>query len=257
MPEPLLPTEFADARAVRRDVVPGDRAERYAQRMASSMDEMQAFYDAAFPRIQEALAYCDKFPLDDLPDDATRLLQLVYSTIMVAMCVEIWHQPKVIDSADARARPDRRAAAVTGPKVPSCPADSHRDRLRRPRRAGRGAGLRAGVDLRLGPAVGGPVRAPRARRRTDPRIELAQRGPDPRATVGHGDGVRNRRDRPVSRGRFRACFGTGFTARLALGRRPMTLAALADYVTALRRLLAGETADRGRRRRPGCSTPPA
>jgi 5,10-methylenetetrahydromethanopterin reductase len=46
----------------------------------------------------------------------------------------------------------------------------------------------------------------------------------------------------ISRGRFRACFGTGFTARLALGQRPMTLAALGEYVTALRRLLAGESA---------------
>jgi 5,10-methylenetetrahydromethanopterin reductase len=46
----------------------------------------------------------------------------------------------------------------------------------------------------------------------------------------------------ISGGRFRACFGTGFTARLTVGQRPMTLTALADYVTALRRLLAGETA---------------
>ncbi|MFC5750665.1 LLM class flavin-dependent oxidoreductase [Actinomadura rugatobispora] len=46
----------------------------------------------------------------------------------------------------------------------------------------------------------------------------------------------------LSDGRFRACFGTGFTARLAVGQRPMTLDALAGYVTALRRLLAGETA---------------
>ena len=46
----------------------------------------------------------------------------------------------------------------------------------------------------------------------------------------------------ISGGRFRACFGTGFTARLAAGQRPMTLDALSDYVTALRRLLAGETA---------------
>ncbi|WP_194903864.1 LLM class flavin-dependent oxidoreductase [Catenulispora rubra] len=43
----------------------------------------------------------------------------------------------------------------------------------------------------------------------------------------------------LSGGRFRACFGTGFTARLAVGQRPMTLAALAEYVTAVRRLLAG------------------
>jgi 5,10-methylenetetrahydromethanopterin reductase len=47
----------------------------------------------------------------------------------------------------------------------------------------------------------------------------------------------------LSGGRFRACFGTGFTARLAMGQRPMTWAALAEYVTTLRRLLAGETAD--------------
>jgi len=46
----------------------------------------------------------------------------------------------------------------------------------------------------------------------------------------------------VSGGRFRACFGTGGTARWALGKRPMTLAALGDYVTVIRRLLAGETA---------------
>jgi 5,10-methylenetetrahydromethanopterin reductase len=46
----------------------------------------------------------------------------------------------------------------------------------------------------------------------------------------------------ISGGRFRACFGTGFTARLAAGQRPMTLTALGDYVTALRQLLAGKTA---------------
>ncbi|MET7486944.1 LLM class flavin-dependent oxidoreductase [Streptomyces sp. NPDC005538] len=45
----------------------------------------------------------------------------------------------------------------------------------------------------------------------------------------------------LSEGRFRACFGTGFTARLAIGQRPMKLTALAEYVTALRGLLAGET----------------
>jgi 5,10-methylenetetrahydromethanopterin reductase len=46
----------------------------------------------------------------------------------------------------------------------------------------------------------------------------------------------------LSGGRLRACFGTGFTACLAIGQRPMTLPALMEYVTVLRRLLAGETA---------------
>ncbi|MGD0880560.1 MAG: LLM class flavin-dependent oxidoreductase [Acidimicrobiales bacterium] len=46
----------------------------------------------------------------------------------------------------------------------------------------------------------------------------------------------------ISGGRLRACFGTGFTARLAIGQQPMTLDALIEYVTTLRQLLAGEIA---------------
>ena len=46
----------------------------------------------------------------------------------------------------------------------------------------------------------------------------------------------------LSGGRFHACFGTGFTARMAMGQRPMTLDALFEYVGTLRRLLAGEAA---------------
>ncbi|MEU9455144.1 LLM class flavin-dependent oxidoreductase [Streptomyces sp. NPDC048277] len=46
----------------------------------------------------------------------------------------------------------------------------------------------------------------------------------------------------LSNGRFRPCFGTGFTARLTVGQPPMRLSELADYMRALRRLLAGETA---------------
>ena len=46
----------------------------------------------------------------------------------------------------------------------------------------------------------------------------------------------------LSGGRFRACFGTGFTARLSVGQRPMTIRALDEYVRGLRQLLAGEIA---------------
>lgn len=47
----------------------------------------------------------------------------------------------------------------------------------------------------------------------------------------------------ISNGRFRACFGTGFTARVTIGERPMTLGALGTYVTALRGLLAGDAVE--------------
>ena len=45
----------------------------------------------------------------------------------------------------------------------------------------------------------------------------------------------------LSGGRFRACFGTGGTARRTMGQRPLTLRVLGEYVSAVRGLLAGET----------------
>ena len=53
------------------------------------------------PRFEEAIDYCDKFGLDDLPDDALNLLHLIYSMIMVSMAVEIFGTQKPADSADA------------------------------------------------------------------------------------------------------------------------------------------------------------
>jgi len=45
----------------------------------------------------------------------------------------------------------------------------------------------------------------------------------------------------ISSGRFRACFGTGYTARMAMGQRAMPLDAMFEYVASLRGLLAGDT----------------
>ena len=48
---------------------------------------MREFYDAFSTRLQEAIDYCDGFPLEDLPPEVQNLLLLVYSMIMVAMAV--------------------------------------------------------------------------------------------------------------------------------------------------------------------------
>jgi hypothetical protein len=76
-------------------------AERWNRRVSSSMAEMRQFYDAFFPRLEEAIDHCDKFPLDDIPEDAIDLLHLIYSLVMVVMAVEIFAQPKPSNSADA------------------------------------------------------------------------------------------------------------------------------------------------------------
>ena len=92
-----LPAQFSDLEPFAAWCLEFER-ERYAKRLGSSMADMQAFYDAALPRVPDALTYCDGFPLDDMPDDAVHLLQLVYSFIVVSFAVELWHQRYVPDT---------------------------------------------------------------------------------------------------------------------------------------------------------------
>ncbi|HZU49079.1 MAG TPA: hypothetical protein VFA16_17765 [Mycobacterium sp.] len=92
-----LPAEFADLEPF-LDWALATEPERYAKRLSSSMAEMQAFYDAAFPHLDDVIAYCDQFPLDDLPDDARTLMHLMQSLITVSFPIEAWKQPKVPDS---------------------------------------------------------------------------------------------------------------------------------------------------------------
>ncbi len=101
MAETLLPSAFAELEGFAQFWCLPTEAERWNQRLASSMVEMREFYRAFFPRLEEAIEYCDKFSLDELPEDALNLLHLIYSLVMVAMAVEIFGQPKPTDSADA------------------------------------------------------------------------------------------------------------------------------------------------------------
>ena len=95
-----LPADFADLEPFADWCLEFER-ERYAKRLATSMPEMQAFYDAAFPRLEAAMDYLDQFPLDALPDDAKHLLWLCYSLVNVSFPVEVWRQPYVPDSGAA------------------------------------------------------------------------------------------------------------------------------------------------------------
>ncbi len=100
MTNPTLPSDFSDLEPF-ADWALETEAERYAKRLASTMDELQAFYDAAFPRLEDAIAYVDQFPLDALPEDATHLLWLCYSLVNASFPVEVWRQPRVPDSGAA------------------------------------------------------------------------------------------------------------------------------------------------------------
>ena len=102
MSDALLPPEFAELEPWAATWCLATEPERWAQRMRSSMEELRAFYDAFFPRADQAITYCDRFPLNDLPPEAERLLQLLHSLLMVSYAVEVWKQPEVIRSGSAR-----------------------------------------------------------------------------------------------------------------------------------------------------------
>jgi hypothetical protein len=97
MADSLLPSSFPDLELFAAVWCLPTERERYAKRLASTMDEMKAFYDAVLPRAKKAIAYCDKFPFDDIPDDAQRLLLLLYSFVTVSFPIEVWRQPHVLD----------------------------------------------------------------------------------------------------------------------------------------------------------------
>jgi hypothetical protein len=95
-----LPAEFSDLERFADWALPTE-AERYSKRLASSMDELQEFYDVAFERMTDALAYLDQLELTKLPEDAKNLLYLYCSVVNVSFPIEVWRQPRVPDSGAA------------------------------------------------------------------------------------------------------------------------------------------------------------
>jgi hypothetical protein len=96
-----LPADFADLEPFADWAIPTERA-RYAKRLSGTMDELQTFYDAALPRLEEAATYLEQFEMKAMPDDAKHLLWLFCSLVTVSFPVEVWRQPRVPDSGSTR-----------------------------------------------------------------------------------------------------------------------------------------------------------
>jgi hypothetical protein len=89
-----LPAEFQDL-APFVDWALGTETERMTKRMASSMKEIRAFYDAMLARMDAIVNYLKQFPADDLPPEARTLFHLSLSLIEVSNAVELYKQPKL------------------------------------------------------------------------------------------------------------------------------------------------------------------
>lgn len=67
---------------------------RWQRRSEASMAQIRAFYDTTLPLADQALAHVEGYPLDQLPDDAARLLRLLLALTQAAIAVEYHGQPR-------------------------------------------------------------------------------------------------------------------------------------------------------------------
>ena len=96
-----LPQAFSEIEPYVADWALATRAERYAARRDRPFDELVAFYDAIAPRAEEAIAYLDGRDINALSDEATRLLHLLYSMILVSYAVNVFKQNRIPDAGAA------------------------------------------------------------------------------------------------------------------------------------------------------------
>jgi hypothetical protein len=94
---PRLPAEFADLEPFADWALPGEQA-RYQKRIATTMDELQTFYDAAMARIEAACEYLDQFPVNALDEQQKNLLWMYCSLVNVSFPIEVWRRQRVPDS---------------------------------------------------------------------------------------------------------------------------------------------------------------
>lgn len=94
---PVLPAEFADLEPFAEWALPSE-LDRYAKRLATPMADLQAFYDAAFPRLEGGIDYLKGVPLEGISEEDRSLLWLFSALVTVSFPVEVWRQPRVPDS---------------------------------------------------------------------------------------------------------------------------------------------------------------
>lgn len=100
MPQGLLPEQFKELEPFVGVWALATERERNRKRLSSTMEEIRAFYDAMVPRMEAIMEYLNRFPLEQMPEEARRLFYLSLSLAEVANAVEFYGQPGVIDGFD-------------------------------------------------------------------------------------------------------------------------------------------------------------
>ncbi len=101
MTEGQLPEGFSELEPRVEQWALPTRAQRYAARLDRPYADLVAFYDTIAPHAERAIAYLDTLDIDRLGPEATRLMHLLYSMILVSYAVNIFKQNRIPDSGAA------------------------------------------------------------------------------------------------------------------------------------------------------------
>lgn len=89
----LLPEQFKGLDPLAREWALASESERNKKRRSSTMEEIRAFYQAVLPRMDQIVAYLNRYPLGEMPEDAERLFYLALSFMEVSPAVELFGEP--------------------------------------------------------------------------------------------------------------------------------------------------------------------
>lgn len=109
----LLPPAFAALEPWVSDWALPTQNARWDKRLASTSEEISAFYDALLPYLEQILNLADEYPLGAMPADVTRLFDLALMLAEISPNVELYRaDPNVPYSFS-----ERRFIAVHGDKA--------------------------------------------------------------------------------------------------------------------------------------------
>ena len=99
MTESLLPAPFQDLEPFADWALEPERA-RTEKKVAASMEEISAFYDAMTRRIERIVDYLEGYFGGDMPASAHRLFLMSLSWVEVVPLVELYERREAVEACD-------------------------------------------------------------------------------------------------------------------------------------------------------------
>ena len=94
-PATHLPAEFEELERFCPEWLIDSEQDRYTFRVNRTIEELDAFYEAVFPRLDDIADYIDRYTLDAMSQEAVHLLRLGQMVMEVSPAVIVYRQPDV------------------------------------------------------------------------------------------------------------------------------------------------------------------